>query len=304
MRTVFLVLVLLAVSGWSISAWGACPADTIDRGECDTIYIEPWHADTILQGGTPYFVKVPIYVTHDVTDSWDSIAAFVIPLCYTHTNPEAYCSTSAYWNSTAMLTIDPKIDRSVFRHLPSMDDPQVHNRMLDMNADYMSGWDAVFVNVYDDSQFWFEAVPTGTPDQRWGGGSRILLATMTFNVEEAMEICIDTCFWPPESHLAFVTTSPEGGYAYSYVPRFGSENPESYQTCFALRFLCGDANTDGEVSIADVVYLLNYLFRNGPAPDPLELGDENGDGAVSLEDAIYLLNYLFKGGPPPCPDNP
>jgi hypothetical protein len=61
----------------------------------------------------------------------------------------------------------------------------------------------------------------------------------------------------------------------------------------------GDANGDGIINSADVVYLINYLFKGGPPPVPLEAGDANGDGIVNSADVVYLINYLFKGGPPP-----
>lgn len=61
----------------------------------------------------------------------------------------------------------------------------------------------------------------------------------------------------------------------------------------------GDANADGVIDLGDVVYILNYLFKGGPAPDPLAAGDANCDGLVDLGDVVYLLNYLFKAGPPP-----
>jgi len=60
-----------------------------------------------------------------------------------------------------------------------------------------------------------------------------------------------------------------------------------------------DPNNDGTFSVADVVFLINYLFKGGPGPDPLESGDLNCDGKVSVSDIVYLINYLFKGGPPP-----
>ena len=63
--------------------------------------------------------------------------------------------------------------------------------------------------------------------------------------------------------------------------------------------LRGDVNRDGVVNGSDVVYLINYLFIGGPAPDPLELGDVNCDGVVNGADVVYLINYLFLGGPPP-----
>jgi hypothetical protein len=63
--------------------------------------------------------------------------------------------------------------------------------------------------------------------------------------------------------------------------------------------LCGDLNGDTVINSADVVYLINYLFKGGPAPDPLWVGDVNCDGIINSADVVYLINYLFKGGPPP-----
>jgi len=62
---------------------------------------------------------------------------------------------------------------------------------------------------------------------------------------------------------------------------------------------CGDANADGSLTVADVVYLVNYLFKGGPVAKPYEAGEANCDGKVTVSDVVYLVNYLFKGGPPP-----
>ena len=66
-----------------------------------------------------------------------------------------------------------------------------------------------------------------------------------------------------------------------------------------LAYICGDANGDGVINSADVVYLINYLFKGGPAPDPLWSGDVNCDEIINSADVAYLIDYLFKGGPPP-----
>jgi hypothetical protein len=64
-------------------------------------------------------------------------------------------------------------------------------------------------------------------------------------------------------------------------------------------FVCGDCNSDGIVDPGDVVYLINYLFREGPDPFPLIAGDCNCDSVVGPGDVVYLINYLFRGGPVP-----
>jgi subtilisin family serine protease len=64
-------------------------------------------------------------------------------------------------------------------------------------------------------------------------------------------------------------------------------------------YLAGDANGDEIVDVADAVYLLNYLYKGGSAPDPMGAGDPNADCIIDVSDAIYLLNYLYKGGPSP-----
>jgi len=66
-------------------------------------------------------------------------------------------------------------------------------------------------------------------------------------------------------------------------------------------YVTGDANGDGVIDLADVVYLVNYLYKGGDPPVPVEAGDANCDGVVDLADVVYLINYLYRGGdPPPC----
>lgn len=76
-------------------------------------------------------------------------------------------------------------------------------------------------------------------------------------------------------------------------------------TVVSMQYICGDANGDEAINIGDAVDLVNYIFKGGPAPDPLCVGDVNDDGDINVGDAVYLINYIFKDGPPPvepcCP---
>jgi len=63
----------------------------------------------------------------------------------------------------------------------------------------------------------------------------------------------------------------------------------------------GDVNYDLSLSLSDVIYLANYLLKNGPSPQPsIYTGDLNCDRKIELTDAIFLANYILSGGDPPC----
>jgi hypothetical protein len=66
-----------------------------------------------------------------------------------------------------------------------------------------------------------------------------------------------------------------------------------------LTTLAGDVNQDGSIDITDAVYLLNYIFNSGPAPEDMHSADVNGDGFVCISDVVYLLAYVFGTGPTP-----
>ena len=65
-------------------------------------------------------------------------------------------------------------------------------------------------------------------------------------------------------------------------------------------YVCGDANIDGAANVADAVYLINYVFKSGPAPSPYNAGDANCDGTANVGDVVYLISYIFRSGSPPC----
>ncbi|MDD4052068.1 MAG: FG-GAP-like repeat-containing protein [candidate division Zixibacteria bacterium] len=62
----------------------------------------------------------------------------------------------------------------------------------------------------------------------------------------------------------------------------------------------GDANDDGAINVGDAVFIVNYIFRGGPAPQHPEAADANCDGKINVGDAVYIIMYIFRGGPPPC----
>ena len=72
-------------------------------------------------------------------------------------------------------------------------------------------------------------------------------------------------------------------------------------TCCNHDGIRGDADSDGSLNIADVIWLVDYIFFGGPPPPCFEEGDVNGDGAINIADAVHIVQYIFFGGPPPAP---
>lgn len=73
---------------------------------------------------------------------------------------------------------------------------------------------------------------------------------------------------------------------------------------FGPGYICGDANADGVANITDAVYLIQYIFADGPPPVPLLAGDANCDGVANITDAVYIIQYIFSGGAEPCAECP
>lgn len=70
----------------------------------------------------------------------------------------------------------------------------------------------------------------------------------------------------------------------------------------ACELICGDINFNGFVNILDVTFFINYLYKDGPEPQYLQLADVNNNCSINILDAVTLINYLYKGGAAPnCP---
>jgi len=205
----FLVMAVVVFGSWS---WATCPEAPTDNGICDTLRVTT--PDAVQTGAGPYTVRFPLWITHDVPNPVDSIAAIVIPLCFTQTNPTKYCSVSSYWNK--ILWTGSNLPRSIFRHLVIGTDT-THNWMMDLfNAELGEEWNTIILDFTSGTpnHFWLAMVPTGSEDPRFGPGNHVLMAMMTFAIQDTMHVTIDTCLWPPSSPISFARSD-----AVTYVPR-------------------------------------------------------------------------------------
>ena len=271
-------------------SWAVCPEAPNDNGICDTLKAEVFPSDQWIDLSTPppYFARISFYVTHDVLNTVDSIAAFIFVMCYTHTNPSKYCSVTGYWNEI-LWNLD-RLPRSIFQHLV-MDGDTIHNWMMD---EYEKGdgeeWNGIILDLDGTSHFWLILIPSGSEDQKFGDASHVLLATMTFRLEDTTTICVDTCFWPPDGvGIVFARSD-----AVTYRARI------NMPYCANIRNeIRGDANGDQVINVTDIIYMMNYLFRHGPPPVSFVSGDANCDDDLGILDVVLLINYLYKEGVTP-----
>ncbi len=110
---------------------------------------------------------------------------------------------------------------------------------------------------------------------------------------------LDVPWWCAVRNDSLIAEAPDSAFVDSFRVIAEDLCSADTQMVSLYVYVCGDANEDGQIDIADVVYLINYLFTGGSAPQPWEAGDANCDGAVDIGDVVYLINYLFVGGPPP-----
>ncbi len=98
--------------------------------------------------------------------------------------------------------------------------------------------------------------------------------------------------------------STNGGPTWQFfsTPTPGASNTGS-SGCCVLR---GDTNHDGTApDIADLIYLVAFMFQEGPEPPCMDEANVNGQDDVQpdIADLIYLVSYMFQEGPDlaPCP---
>jgi hypothetical protein len=98
-------------------------------------------------------------------------------------------------------------------------------------------------------------------------------------------------------------TSDSGFFTFTLQAEDGGSQTDTQVLILAVAFDTAascDLVYDGALTVADVVYLVNYIFKSGPEPLVYACGDMNCDEEVTIIDAVYLVNYLFKNGPLPC----
>ena len=76
-----------------------------------------------------------------------------------------------------------------------------------------------------------------------------------------------------------------------------------FAACMPLRaqqeYLLGDFDQSGDLSISDAVRYFDWSFQRAEFPGCLAAIDVRGEGNFDIANGIYLLDYLFANGPAP-----
>jgi hypothetical protein len=108
--------------------------------------------------------------------------------------------------------------------------------------------------------------------------------------------------WLSVQNDSLLGITPDESTTANFVVSISDPYYTTDQTVNIKIYSCGDANDDGDINVADAVYIIAYVFSGGPGPVPLAAGDANGDGEVNVADGVFLINYVFNQGPSPeCP---
>ena len=76
---------------------------------------------------------------------------------------------------------------------------------------------------------------------------------------------------------------------------YANANSTEWEPYPGSSFILGDVNDDGNVNIADVTALIDYLLRGDASAINLAGADVNGDSNVNIADLTALIDYLLSG---------
>lgn len=120
------------------------------------------------------------------------------------------------------------------------------------------------------------------------GFSEVTLSIATGCDLEGETLCLDSVWYPMWLWAPGGRPSWDGPHCYTVAK------------CCEVR---ADVDRDGtSVDMSDLVYLVNFMFQEGPEPGCLGNTDIDGnDVGPDIADLVYLVTYMFQNGPAPVP---
>jgi hypothetical protein len=141
-------------------------------------------------------------------------------------------------------------------------------------------------------------------DLAWSGASDPdLIETLLYRVEVDTQANFATATvydsMATETLFAAGILSPAQRYFWR-VTVFDKGNLDATSVTYTfINLLAGDVNGDGTLSSADIVGLVNLVFKGAAPPDPPAVADVDASCAITSGDIIYMVNFIFKSGAAP-----
>lgn len=137
-------------------------------------------------------------------------------------------------------------------------------------------------------------IPSGLPAGYSEEGLAVTIGP--FPVESrGKTICIDSSFYYNGGVWKWVLSEPS-----EVIPSWDGPHCYRVECCRHP----GDVDGDGSPvpDIADLLYLVEYMYHDGSAiPCPEEADLDASGGIPDISDLVYLVDYILRGGPPPQP---
>jgi len=142
----------------------------------------------------------------------------------------------------------------------------------------------------DSLKYWMENLGWGADNPTAFEDKSILLADSSFSLASG-EMRMEK--WLKWGYRTPIGTSGDAAWRHFL-----------YHVLHQQGYYRGDVNRDRKLNIADIVYLVAYVFKSGPMPTEFaDQGDVNQDDNVNVADIVYLVDFMFKRGAAPIDKN-
>ena len=185
--------------------------------------------------------------------------------------PDKYQLTVSLQNSLPVVAMQFDLHLTPITHQPS---PIVHD-LTPLRTDRAAGHQALVTPLGDDT---YRVFLWSADNSAIGAGQGAVLHII-YNNGGSDDSLIGTVITADN----IILSSPNG------------ENIASASTAILkVGGLKGDANDDGQVSIADVVMMVAYLLQQSPAGFVISQADIDDDGTITMTDVMGVSNIILK----------
>jgi len=286
--------------------WGDPPQDWLFSPSVNVAWSGPYCWLVRVPVPRPYIIDAPaqLYTTHDVPFD------IVLYAANAYADPIAMADATSGevtildWNKIRW-TFDPPCDWA--------SDGEDHNVVLTVSGS--GGWywgsayidlvvqnrqptfdgpfgDTFFVGVDVENHAYFTASDPDTQD----------VHTWTVTPDPAPNGTIDIS----GGVITFIPTADDIGNVYEVGVNLDDCEKYGFQGGFFFNVvgypMCGDVDYSGDVTILDIIYMIDRKFKQGPPFSPEAIGDVNNDGTFNVLDIIHMIAFKFSQGPAPtCP---